>query len=150
MNYDILKLDNQLCFSLYAASREITKLYKPFLDKIGLTYTQYISLLVLWESDNITVKELGTRLRLDSGTLTPLLKKLESMDILERLRDKKDERNVYIKLTDKGHNLKDKALDIPSKVFCSSGLSKDESLYLRVHLQKLLDVLDKTNEQYKK
>lgn len=150
MNYDILKLDNQLCFSLYAASREITKLYKPFLDKIGLTYTQYISLLVLWESDNITVKELGNRLRLDSGTLTPLLKKLESMNILERLRDKKDERNVYIKLTDKGHNLKDKALDIPSKVFCSSGLSKDESLYLRVHLQKLLDVLDKTNEQYKK
>lgn len=150
MNYDILKLDNQLCFSLYAASREITKLYKPFLDKIGLTYTQYISLLVLWESDNITVKELGNRLRLDSGTLTPLLKKLESMDILERLRDKKDERNVYIKLTDKGHNLKDKALDIPSKVFCSSGLSEDESLYLRVHLQKLLDVLDKTNEQYKK
>ncbi len=150
MNYDILKLDNQLCFSLYAASREITKLYKPFLDKIGLTYTQYISLLVLWESDNITVKELGNRLRLDSGTLTPLLKKLESMNILERLRDKKDERNVYIKLTDKGHNLKDEALDIPSKVFCSSGLSKDESLYLRVHLQKLLDVLDKTNEQYKK
>jgi len=150
MNYDILKLDNQLCFSLYAASREITKLYKPFLDKIGLTYTQYITLLVLWESDNITVKELGNRLRLDSGTLTPLLKKLESMDILERLRDKKDERNVYIKLTDKGQNLKDEALDIPSKVFCSSGLSKDESLYLRVHLQKLLDVLDKTNEQYKK
>lgn len=149
MNYDILKLDNQLCFSLYAASREITKLYKPFLDKIGLTYTQYISLLVLWESDNITVKELGNRLRLDSGTLTPLLKKLESMDILERLRDKKDERNVYIKLTDKGHNLKDKALDIPSKVFCSSGLSKDESLYLRVHLQKLLNVLDKTTEDKK-
>lgn len=150
MNYDILKLDNQLCFSLYAASREITKLYKPFLDELGLTYTQYITLLVLWESDNITVKELGNRLRLDSGTLTPLLKKLESMDILERLRDKKDERNVYIKLTDKGQNLKNKALDIPSKVFCSSGLSKDESLYLRVHLQKLLDVLDKTNEQYKK
>ena len=99
VKYEALKLDNQLCFALYACSREITKLYKPVLDKLGITYTQYISLLVLWEKDNITVKEIGNKLHLDSGTLTPLLKKLECMELVKRNRDTVDERKVYVKLT---------------------------------------------------
>ena len=111
MNYEALKLDNQLCFALYACSREITKLYKPFLDKLGLTYTQYISLLVLWEKDNITVKDLGKKLHLDSGTLTPLLKKLEIMNLVKRIRDTVDERNVYVSLTTQGIALKELAIN---------------------------------------
>lgn len=138
MDYEMLKLDNQLCFALYACSREVTKLYKPYLDELGITYTQYITLLVLWESDNITVKELGNKLHLDSGTLTPLLKKLENINLLERIRDTKDERNVYVKLTDKGNELKKNASDIPNKIFCSSGISADEAVFLREKLKNVL------------
>lgn len=144
MGYELLKLNNQLCFALYACSKEVTRVYKPFLDKLGLTYTQYISLLVLWEKDNITVKELGERLLLDSGTLTPLLKKLENMEILKRIRDTHDERNVYVKLTEKGIALKDKALELPSKVLCGTGLSIEEAVSLREELKVLLSkMLDK-------
>ena len=123
MNDEALKLDNQLCFALYACSREITKLYKPVLDKLGITYTQYISLLVLWEKDDITVKDMGVKLHLDSGTLTPLLKKLESMKLVKRTRDTVDERKVYVKLTNKGIDLKQMAIDIPNKILCSTGLT---------------------------
>jgi MarR family transcriptional regulator, organic hydroperoxide resistance regulator len=142
MDYELLKLDNQLCFALYACSREVTKLYKPFLDEIGLTYTQYITLLVLWEKDNITVKELGNRLHLDSGTLTPLLKKIEAMGLVTRIRDKEDERNVYVRLTDEGINLKDKAVEIPFKIFCSTGISTEEAVVLKDKLRKMLEVLE--------
>lgn len=138
MNSELLKLDNQLCFALYACSREINKLYKPYLDNLGITYTQYVTLLVLWEKDNLTVKELGVKLHLDSGTLTPLLKKLESVDIIKRIRDTEDERNVYVKLTDKGSKMKEKALEIPGKVFCGTGLSLEEALSLKENLKHLL------------
>lgn len=139
MNYDALKLDNQLCFALYACSKEVTKAYKPLLDKLGLTYTQYITLLVLWEQDNLTVKELGEKLHLDSGTLTPLLKKLEQMKLLQRIRDTKDERNVYVSLTKLGDDLKLKAVEIPSSMLCSTGLSYEEAVKLREQLKLLLN-----------
>lgn len=141
MNYESLKLDNQLCFALYACAKEVTRIYKPFLDKFGITYTQYITLLALWEEDNITVKELGKKLHLDSGTLTPLLKKLENMEILKRIRDTEDERNVYVKLSEKGMKMKDEALEIPGKVFCSTGMSMEEVLDLREKLKLLLNNL---------
>lgn len=147
MNSEILKLDNQLCFALYACSREINRLYKPYLDALGITYTQYVTLLVLWEKDNLTVKELGLRLHLDSGTLTPLLKKLENIDLITRLRDKEDERNVYVKLTEKGYETKEKALQIPTKVFCETGLSLAEAISLRESLQHLLINLDGSHKK---
>ncbi|MCM0649523.1 MarR family transcriptional regulator [Clostridium swellfunianum] len=140
---EFLKLDNQLCFAMYAASKEITRLYKPFLDELGLTYTQYITLLVLWEKDNITVKELGEKLYLDSGTLTPLLKKLEGIDIVKRSRDTKDERNVFVELTDKGRSMKNKAIEFPHKILCGTGLSIDEAVDLREKLKALLITLSK-------
>lgn len=146
MDYEILKLDNQLCFALYACSREITKLYKPHLEELGLTYTQYITLLVLWEQDNIKIKRLGNILHLDSGTLTPLLNKLEKADIVKRVRDKSDERNVFVKLTDKGNEMKEKAKDIPAKVFCSKELSVEEAIDLREELKLLLARLDNRSE----
>lgn len=114
--YDVLKLDNQFCFSVYALSKEITKLYKPFLKKLDLTYTQYITMLVLWEEDHITVNEIGKKLVLDSGTLTPLLKKLEEKELIIRQRKKDDERNVNIFLSEKGKKLKDKAVEVPFKL----------------------------------
>jgi len=142
MDYEMLKLDNQLCFALYACSREITKLYKPHLESLGLTYTQYITLLVLWEQDNIKIKQLGKILHLDSGTLTPLLNKLEKADIVTRIKDNNDERNVFVKLTVKGNEMKDKAKEIPAKVFCSKELSIDQAIDLREELKALLTRLD--------
>jgi len=138
MDYEALKLDNQLCFALYACSREITKLYKPFLDKLGLTYTQYISLLVLWEKDNITVKDMGKKLHLDSGTLTPLLKKLEIMNLVKRTRDTVDERNVYVSLTTQGIALKDLAIEIPPKILCSTGMPLQRAVDLKKNIDSLL------------
>jgi MarR family transcriptional regulator, organic hydroperoxide resistance regulator len=143
MNDEMLRLDNQLCFAMYAASKEITRLYKPFLDELGITYTQYITLLVLWEKDNITVKELGDKLFLDSGTLTPLLKKLEGMDIVKRIRDTKDERNVYVLLTDKGKEMKTIALELPNKILCGTGLSLEAAVDLKQRLRDLLAYLRK-------
>lgn len=138
MHDEVLKLDNQLCFALYACSREVTKLYKPILDKLNITYTQYISLLVLWEKDNITVKEMGKKLHLDSGTLTPLLKKLESMNLVTRNRDTIDERNVYVTLTQRGIELKKLAIEIPSEILCSTGLTLENALLLKANINSLL------------
>lgn len=135
MNDEILKLDNQLCFALYACSREVIKRYKPFLDPLGLTYTQYITLLVLWETPSIGFKQLGERLLLDSGTLTPLLKKLEMQGILTRQRDSEDERSVLIELTDKGEALKLEALKIPEQVFRSTGMNLQDMILLKDQLQ---------------
>ncbi len=138
MNYDSLKLENQLCFPLYACSKEIIKKYKPFLDPLGLTYTQYITLMALWEESNVTVKALGDRLYLDSGTLTPLLKKMESQGLVIRERSPQDERNVYIKLTEKGRALKDTALAVPQQMRSCISLSEQEMILMRNLLNKVL------------
>ena len=116
MGYDYTPLDRQLCFPLYACSRRMVKAYTPYLDRLGLTYTQFITMTVLWEEDNVSVKELGKRLCLDSGTLTPLLKKMERLGLVTRRRDKTDERCVIIGLTVKGKELQKHAADIPEKV----------------------------------
>jgi len=116
---DLLKLDNQLCFALYVTSKEIIKKYKSLLEPYDLTYTGYITMLALWEEDKVTVKSLGERLYLDSGTLTPLLKKMEAKGLVERHRSLKDERQVYIGLTDKGRAMKDTAGDIPRGLACA-------------------------------
>jgi DNA-binding MarR family transcriptional regulator len=139
-----LKLDNQLCFALYACTREITKFYHPLLRELGLTYTQYVTLLALWEQDHITVKQLGIRLYLDSGTLTPLLKKLEAMGLLTRVRDKADERNVIIALTEQGVQLKEKALDIPVQLFFQAGVSAEEADALRKQITVILQKVQRT------
>ena len=111
--YDCLKLNNQICFPLYACSKEIIKRYKPFLDKVDLTYTQYITMMALWENESMNVRELGNCLFLDSGTLTPLLKKLENKGYIKRSRSKEDERNLIVTLTDKGWDLREEMLSIP-------------------------------------
>ena len=118
-----LLLDHQLCFALYSASLAMTKFYKPLLDPLGLTYPQYLVMLVLWERDAIGVGQLGERLRLDSGTLTPLLKRLEAAALVERRRSDADERRVSIALTPAGHALKARALAVPEQIACSSGCS---------------------------
>ena len=138
MNYDALKLENQLCFPLYAAAREVVKKYKPYLDEIGLTYTQYIAMLVLWEKKSMNVKNLGDSLFLDSGTLTPLLKKLESSGLISRARSSEDERNLIVTITDKGEILKDKAIGIPFKLASCLNLSSDEAKTLYGLLYKVV------------
>ena len=138
--YDALKLKNQLCFPLYVCSRELIKRYKPFLDTIGLTYTQYLTMLVLWEEGETTSKELGNRLYLDSGTLTPLLKKLETKGLLIRKRSREDERNLLISLTDKGEALKDQAFVIPEGMVKHVNLTVEEQRELYRLLYKLLQV----------
>ena len=139
MNYDLLKLENQLCFPIYACSREVVKKYKPFLNEIGLTYTQYIVMLVLWEKKSMNVKSLGECLYLDSGTLTPLLKKLEAVGLVSRTRLAEDERNLIVTITDKGESLKDKAVNIPLKLASCINLSVEEAKILYNLLYKILD-----------
>lgn len=137
-SFDCLKLENQLCFPLYAASREIIKKYKPFLDEIDLTYTQYIAMMVLWEENNINVKTLGEKLFLDSGTLTPLLKKLETKGYIERKRSNSDERNLVVSITKEGLKLRDVAKDIPLKMGSCVNLNEDEAKELYSILYKIL------------
>lgn len=138
MNYDALKLSNQLCFPLYAVSKEVTRLYKPFLDPINLTYTQYITMMALWENDGLNVKSLGEKLFLDSGTLTPLLKKLESQGIITRTRSKDNERNVFIQVTEKGWALRDEALKVPDQIIKCLKVEPEEAEALYKILNKLL------------
>lgn len=138
---DPLLLDNQLCFALYSASLQMTKLYKPLLDEIGLTYPQYVTMLSLWETDGVTVGALGERLFLDSGTLTPLLKRLETAGLVTRTRNQADERQVLIALTAKGRALKQKAACIPEQVGAKGGLTIAEFLTLRKTLKKLRNAL---------
>lgn len=139
-SYDKLKPKNQLCFPLYACSRETIKLYKPHLDKLELTYTQYITMLVLWEHERMTVKELGKELYLDSGTLTPLLKKLEEKGLINRKRSAMDERNLIVTLTPAGIAMKDAALNVHDDMAKLVNLSPEESLTLYQLLYKLLGV----------
>ena len=138
-DYDCLKLEKQLCFPLYAASKEVIRKYKPFLDEINMTYTQYITMLVLWEHNNINVKELGEKLFLDSGTLTPLLKTLEQKGYLKRNRSSEDERNLIVSLTNEGIKLREKAKEIPSKIGKCINISQDEAFILYKILYKILD-----------
>lgn len=141
-NCECIKLENQICFSLYAASREVIKLYKSILDKHNLTYTQYLAMLVLWEEEKMTVKDIGKRLHLDSGTLTPLLKKLEYMGLITRHRDVNDDRVVIIELTEAGLKLKSEILDVPGEVFCKLNISNDEAKELKRNLDNLLQSLE--------
>lgn len=138
--YDKIKLDNQLCFSLYAASREVIKTYKPHLDKFGLTYTQYITMLVVWEYEKITVKEMGQKLHLDSGTLTPVLKKLLSMELINKYRDKNDDRVVIVELTEKGRKMKDEIIEVPEKMYCKFGQNVEDIIELKRLLDNLLGI----------
>ncbi|MBR4548927.1 MAG: MarR family transcriptional regulator [Oscillospiraceae bacterium] len=137
-NYDALKLTNQLCFPLYACAREAIKLYKPYLDELGLTYTQYITMMVLWERKSVTVKELGEVLFLDSGTLTPLLKKMEVKGLLSRRRSEQDERSLIVTLTEQGEALKEKAISVPYHMASCVRLQPDEARELYRLLYKLL------------
>lgn len=135
---DGLRLENQLCFPLYACSRQIVKKYKPFLDELDLTYTQYITMMVMWEKRQMSVKELGECLFLDSGTLTPLLKKLEQKGWVTRRRAREDERVLIVTLTPEGEELRSKAVDIPSKMSGCVALTEDEADSLYRLLYKLL------------
>jgi len=141
-NYDSLKLKNQICFPLYACSKGIVKKYTPYLNQFGITYTQYIVLMVLWENDGINVSELGNRLFLDSGTLTPVIKKLEGGGLVQRKRSEEDERVVTIFLTEKGWELREKALDIPKAVSSCVDISKEEAETLYHLLYKILGNLE--------
>lgn len=138
---EMLALDNQFCFALYSASLAMTKTYKPFLEKIGLTYPQYLVMLVLWQKDDVLVKSIGERLFLDSGTLTPLLKRLESSHLITRTRDEGDERQVRIALTREGRALKKKAQEIPHQVLCASRQPASILRNLRQQLSVIRDDL---------
>ena len=146
MNTKKLKLDDQLCFPLYACSREVIKAYKPYLDKLELTYTQYIVMIVLWSRKFATVKELGKDLYLDSGTLTPLLKKLEAKGLLTRARSVKDERNLIVTITEAGEKLRDKALGIPEKAAAGVPLPAEDAQVLYALLNKLLASFGEDNK----
>lgn len=137
--YDGLKLENQLCFPFYVCSKEIIKLYKIYLDEIDLTYTQYIAMMVLWEKKEINVKELGDELFLDSGTLTPLLKKLENKGLISRNKNKNDKRHLIISVTDMEMEFRDKAVEIPEKIAKYLPLSHEEAVQLYKLLYKCLE-----------
>lgn len=140
--YDALKLENQLCFPLYACSKEIVRKYKPLLDKLDLTYTQYIAMMVLWNQKEINVKALGESLYLDSGTLTPVLKKLETKGYISRNRSKKDERNLRVLITKKGDELKRQAVLIPEQLGQCINLEPEEAKCLYKLLYKILGHID--------
>ena len=140
--YDSLKLENQLCFPLYACAKEVVRRYKPFLDKLDLTYTQYIVMMVMWEDGKTNVKTLGERLFLDSGTLTPLLKKLEAKGYIERHRSTMDERNLLVSVTPAGMQLRDQALSVPVSMGSCIQLSQAEAGALYGLLYKLLQNLE--------
>jgi DNA-binding MarR family transcriptional regulator len=139
-----LLLDQQLCFALYAASRSVTGLYRPLLEPLGLTYPQYLVMLVLWERDGLTVRELGLRLQLDSGTLTPLLKRLQAAGLVDRQRRAEDEREVEIRLTEAGLALRESASDIPHCLAQRLNASLDQVQHLRDQLKQLNRQLEHT------
>ena len=140
--YDGLKLENQLCFPLYAASREVIKRYRPYLDKIDLTYTQYITMMVLWDKRKTNINELGKCLYLDSGTLTPVIKKLEAKGYITKNRSKDDERSVIVEITAEGDKLRDKAVKIPSMMGGCVNISEKEATELYKTLYKILGHFD--------
>ena len=138
-DYQSLKLENQICFPLYAASREVIKKYRPYLDAIDLTYTQYIAMMVFWAEKKISVKDLGKKLYLDSGTLSPVLKSLEVKGLVTRYRDMLDERVLIVEVTPQGMELKERAKQIPESLVKCVKMSEEDSLKLYELLYKLLD-----------
>ena len=136
--YDALKLDNQVCFPLYAAAREVTKLYRPYLDALNLTYTQYITMMVLWENRSCSAKKLGEKLYLDSGTLTPVIKSLEQKGFVKRSRSAVDERVLMVEVTDKGFALREEAKSVPQKMAACTNLTTEEAQTLYKLLYKVL------------
>ena len=137
--FDNLKLENQICFPLYAASNKVIRQYKPFLEKLNLTYTQYITMMCLWENNQINVKELGNKLFLDSGTLTPIHKKLEQKGYIKRNRDDGDQRNLIVTITKQGMDLRNQAKDVPTCVAKCVNLSEEEAINLYKILYKILE-----------
>jgi DNA-binding MarR family transcriptional regulator len=138
----MLRLDNQVCFAVYSTAHAFNRVYKPLLDRLGLTYPQYLVMLVLWERDDVPVKEIGERLFLDSGTLTPLLKRLEAADLIKRTRSTEDERQVLIALTSKGRSLQEKARTVPQSILAASVCSVSELSALKNDLVALRDRLN--------
>ena len=136
--YDALRLKNQLCFPLYACAREVVNKYRPYLAEINLTYTQYVTMMVLWEEERCSAKELGKKLYLDSGTLTPVIKSLEKKGLVRRARSEKDERLLMVEITDEGQALKERAVEIPAKVAGCVQLSGEEGAALYQTLYKIL------------
>lgn len=136
---DLLKLESQVCFPIYALSREITNLYRPLLDKLDITYPQYLVLLILWEHKEQTVNQIGRKLQLDNGTLTPLLKRLEQKGVLVRTRSKADERVVIVSLTTAGEEIKEKAKCIPERLIESLNISSEELAQLKSSIDKILN-----------
>ncbi|AKP50604.1 MarR family winged helix-turn-helix transcriptional regulator [Cyclobacterium amurskyense] len=150
MDASQLELKNQICFPFYSVSRLITKAYKPFLSQLGLTYPQYLVLMVLWEADGISVNQIKEKLLLDNNTLSPLLKRIEAMGLIKRLRSTTDERSVIVSLTEKGEKLKVQALPIPGKMLESlstEGIEIDEIAGLRKMLNTWMKILSKNNNQ---
>lgn len=139
MDNDMLKLENQICFMVYAAAREITKKYRPLLEELDVTYPQYLALLVLWEKNELSVKELGEKLYLDSGTLTPMLKRMEAHELIIRQRSKQDERSVIVSLTEKGESLREKAACIPGALLENMNIYGPELDQLKKTLGKVLN-----------
>ena len=137
-----LRLDNQICFAVYSAAHAFNRVYKPLLDRLGLTYPQYLVMLVLWERDDVPVKDIGERLFLDSGTLTPLLKRLEAAHLVRRTRSSADERQVLIALTPQGHALKDKARAVPHSILAASDCSVSELVAMKDEIVALRDRLN--------
>ena len=137
-----LRLDNQICFAVYSTAHAFNRVYKPLLDRLGLTYPQYLVMLALWERDDVPVKDLGERLFLDSGTLTPLLKRLEAAELIRRTRSTEDERVVLIALTARGHALRDKAKAVPQSILAASACSVSELLAMKDEIVSLRDRLN--------
>ena len=146
-NFDALKIENQLCFPLYACSREVIKQYKPYLDKMDLTYTQYVVMMALWEEKEMTVKALGDRLYLDSGTLTPLLKKLETKGYITRTRSRRDERNLLVGVTESGAALREQAMAMPRAIEAHTELTREETETLYNLLYKILGRMDEIHDR---
>ncbi|PAJ79012.1 MarR family winged helix-turn-helix transcriptional regulator [Burkholderia ubonensis] len=140
-------LDEQLCFALYSTSHAMTKAYKPLLDKLSLTYPQYLAMLVLWERDDIAVKDIAARLDLDPATVTPLLKRLEALGYVERVRSAADERVVNVRLTADGRALKEKARSVPTDLFCAMQQTPEFLVRLRTDLKQLRDALAASNDR---
>lgn len=137
-----LRLDNQICFAVYSAAHAFNRVYKPLLDRLGLTYPQYLVMLVLWERDDVPVKDIGEKLFLDSGTLTPLLKRLEAAYLVKRSRSREDERQVLIALTPQGHALKEKARAVPQSILAASDCSVSELVAMKDEIVALRDRLN--------
>ena len=135
---EMLKLENQLCFPLYACAKEVVRRYMPLLEPLGLTYTQYLAMMVMWEHKSISVKDMGRLLYLDSGTLTPMLKKMEKAGLISRRRSEKDERMVIVSITERGEALQEKAAEIPSKMAECVTLDNDEAMQLYTLLHKMM------------